>query len=241
MKVATGVRRLDDLLEGGVPRQQAALVYGPPFLGKEVLARQFLLTGLKQGVPGIMVLTGSCASDVRKQLQLMDPAFAQYEKAGLATFVDAYSKSIGAEDQEPNCIYIDAAMNLSGVTTGINAAQAKLGGSEHGHRLVLDSASTLVAYTNAQTTFRFLQVLVGKSKRAGATQLVLLDKGMHTDADVQMFKHLMDGVIEVKVEAGKNLLHAEGIGVTEDKGWVEYRFSDTALEITGSFAAGRIR
>lgn len=240
-RVPVGVRRLDDLLEGGVPAGSATLVYGAPFLGKEVLGRAFLLASVRTGLPAVVVLTGAAASDVKKQLLAMEPEFPKLAAKGLVHFVDCYSKSIGAEDDAPDCTYVDGALNLNGIAAAVNAAQARFVGEHPRHRLLLDSVSTLVAYTNPATTFRFLQVFVGKAKRSGATAMLLLDRGMHTDADVQMFKHLMDGVIEVKTEQGKNLLRVEGIGVTEDRGWVEYRFSDTALEITGSFAAGRIR
>lgn len=240
-KVETGVKRLDDLLEGGLPPASATLVYGPPFLGKDVLAKLFFLHGLRSGVPGIMLLTGDAACDVRARLAQMDPSFAEYERRGLAYFVDAYSRSIGAEDDHPCCEYVDGPVNLNAVSLAVSNAQRKIIGDHPHHQLVVDSVSTLITYTNAQTTFRFLQVLVGKAKRAGATTLLLLDQGMHSEAEVQTFKHLCDGVVEMKAEGTQTLLHVIGVGVTESRGWVEYRFTEKSFEITGSFAAGRIR
>jgi hypothetical protein len=71
--------------------------------------------------------------------------------------------------------------------------------------------------------------------------MLQLEAGMHAEADVQMLKHLAHGVIEVRSEAGKPLLRVEGLGVTESRGWVEYRFGERNVELIGSFAAGRIR
>ena len=244
-KVATGVRRLDDLLDGGLPPASTTLLYGPPFLGKEVLAKLCFLHGLSLGQPGIYVTTGQATSDVRAQLEAMNPKYPEWERQGLAHFVDTYSKTIGAEDDHPHAEYVDGAVNLSAVALAVNNAQRKiLAGHPTGapiHRLVVDSVSTLVTYTNAQTTFRFLQVLVGKAKRAGATSLLLLQHGMHTDAEVQTFKHLADGVVEVRSDGTVNMLSVLGVGVTENRGWVEYRFNEKAFDVTGSFAAGRIR
>lgn len=240
-KVETGVKRLDDILAGGLPQQSAALVYGPPFLGKEIFARLFFLQGLRQGVPGIMVLTGEAASDVRAALAQIDPSYPDYERRGLAHFVDTYSRSIGAEDDQAHCEYVDSPVNLNAVSLAVNNAQRKLIADHPQHRLVFESVSTLITYTNAQTTFRFLQVLIGKAKRAGATALLLLDRGMHTDAEVQTFKHLCDGMVELKQEGTQTTLTIIGVGVTEMHGWVEYKFTDRSFEVTGSFAAGRIR
>jgi KaiC/GvpD/RAD55 family RecA-like ATPase len=235
------VRRLDDLLDGGLAQGAAAMLYGPPFVGKEVLARLFLLAGARKGIPGVMVLTSAAADDVRRQLAAIDKDFAEHEKRGLIRFVDAYSKTIGADDEQPNVEYVDGPMNLNGVSLGVNNAQKKIIADHAEHRLVVDSLSTLITYTNAQTTFRFMQVLVGKARRAGATTIMLMDHGMHSDPEVQTFKHLADGLVEVKTDGTSYLLKVDGLGITENRGWVEYRFTPGTFEITGSFAAGRIR
>jgi len=241
VKVATGIRRLDDLLEGGVPPLSATLVYGPPFVGKETFARLFILQGLRNGEPGILVLTNEAAADARDRFLAMDPDFPKYEAAGLIRYVDAYSKAIGLDVDVPGVELVDGPMNLNGLATAVANTQRAIVGLGPTHRLVVDSLSTLITYTNPQTTFRFLQVLIGKTRRAGATALFTLDHGMHTDAEVQMFKHIASGVLSVKPDQGKYLLNIQGIGVAEDRGWVDYKFSDTGFEITGSFAAGRIR
>lgn len=240
-KLEVGVKRLDDLLDGGMPPTSIALVFGPAFLGKELVARLFFLQGLRQGQPGIIVLTDSAASDVRRQLSAIDPSYPDYEKRGLAHFVDTYSRSIGAEDDFPFAEYVDGPVNLNAVSLAVNNAQRKIIGDHHVHRMVVDSVSTLITYTNAQTTFRFLQVLLGKAKRAGATTMLLLQAGMHGEPDVQTFKHLVDGVVEMRADGQTNLLNVQGIGVTENRGWIEYRFSEKTFDIVGSFGAGRIR
>ncbi len=240
-RVPTGIRRLDELLNGGMPEHACALLYGPPFIGKEMLAKLFFLEGMRAGVPGILVVTSECASDVRNELRAIEPKFDAWEKAGLANFVDTYSRAIGAEEESESVEYVDSSVNLNAVALAVNTVQRRLIGDHSSHRLVFDSISTLATLTNAQTTFRFLQVFVGKAKRAGATCLLMLERGMHTDAEVQMFKHLADGVIEMKADAETTVMNVLGLGTTENRGWIEYRFTNRSVDITGSFAAGRIR
>jgi KaiC/GvpD/RAD55 family RecA-like ATPase len=191
-----------------------------------------------------MVLTKDAAADVHAQMSDLDPDYPGYAEKGLVRFVDTYSHTIGAIDDArapPYARFLDTPMDLNALSRAVNDTQHEVIRDHPDHRLVLDSVSTLVAYTNVNTTFRFLQVFVGKAKRAGATLLVHMDAGMHSDADVQMVKHLMDGVIHLKVQDAKRLIHVEGDGVTDDKGWVEYAYTDAAFNVTGSFAAGRIR
>jgi KaiC/GvpD/RAD55 family RecA-like ATPase len=240
-RMSTGVKRLDALLSGGIPAGSAALVYGPPFLGKEVLARRFLLASMKANVPTIDILTNVAAADVRRNLSESDPAYDGYEKAHLARFVDTYSRSIGAADSFKDATYLDNALDLNGIALAVNKVQADLIAKHDHHAVVLNSVSTLIAYSSAQTAFRFLQTLIGRARRVGATGLYLMDHGMHSDADVQMFKHLMSGTIELREASGKTQVQVQGLGAPQGPGWVDYRFDDKAFEITGSFAAGRIR
>jgi KaiC/GvpD/RAD55 family RecA-like ATPase len=240
-RLPTGVKRLDALLNGGIPAGSAVLVYGPPFLGKEVLARRFVLSTLQRGLPGVFVLTNTAAADVRREMEAADPKYPQAEEKHLAKYVDTYSRGIGAADKFADADYLDGALDLNGVSLAVNKAQANLVGKHDAHAFVLDSVSTLIAYSNAQTAFRFLQTLIGRTRRIGATGLYLMDQGMHTEADVQMFKHLMSGTIEVREQSGKLQVQVQGLGAPQGPGWVEYRFDEKVFEVTGSFAAGRIR
>ena len=240
-RLPTGVKRLDQLLGGGIPSGAAVLVYGPPFLGKEVLARRFFQTNVEAGVPGVLVLTNAATADVRAELGAGRPAYQQAEANHLARFVDTYSRAIGADDSYHDAEFLDGALDLNGITLAVNKVQATLIADHDAHAFVLDSISTLVAYTNPGTAFRFLQTLIGRTRRIGATGLFLMDQGMHADADVQMFKHLMTGVIEVRDAGGKPQMRVEGLGAPVGVGWVDYKFDTTQFDIVGTFAAGRIR
>lgn len=244
MKHATGVKRLDDLLKGGVPDGSYTLVYGPPYLGKDILSKRFLLAGLQSGVPGIHILTDMSAVEARRELERIDSHVAEYESRGLLHFIDAYSKTIQLElPPGPSVAYVDGLANTNNLLVQVNEVQRKLFGEHPQQRLVFDSLSTLVTYTNAQAAFLFLQRFIGKTKLAGATGMLLLNAGMHADHEVQMFRALTKGTVEVKNENQKNIIRVEGVGVSENPGWVEYRFDedDGDFDITGSFAPGRIR
>lgn len=240
MSAAFGVRKLDRLLGGGIRDKDRALLFGPSFQGKEVLGRMAYLQSLRDGKPAILVLTNRGVDEVRRDLLAMDKKFADWEKAGLAWFVDAYSHSIGIEKASGHVEMVESAVDLNAISLAMNRIHGKLVAKHEDHLVVVDSISTLVLYGNAQATFRFLQVLVGRARQAGATTMLMLDHGMHSDAEVQMFRHLVDGVIQMRDGKGAPEMQVEGLGLPKNPGWIEYKFTDTSFELTGSLAAGRI-
>jgi circadian clock protein KaiC len=51
-----GIPELDIMLGGGIPQGDSVLVAGPSGTGKSILATQFLVTGLRQGEPGVVAV-----------------------------------------------------------------------------------------------------------------------------------------------------------------------------------------
>jgi KaiC/GvpD/RAD55 family RecA-like ATPase len=240
-KIKTGVRRLDDLLFGGMPLNSNVFVYGPPFTGKLVLLNLFIAEGLRKGIPAIFVLTDKSPAEIREGMLQVLPKIDVYEKKGLMNYVDAYSRSIGIDVEEPNTVYVDKATDLDELGMAVTNIQKTLDKNHKYHKLAFHSVSTIMAYTDAMTTFRFLQTLTSRNKRAGAVSLYCMDYGMFSDSDVQTLKHLMNGILEFKVDDLKSYLRVEGICDVRTRGWIEYTHTSKTLSLKGSFAVDHIR
>lgn len=241
MSHPTGSKRLDQLLDGGIPARSRALMFGPSFQGKEVLARQTAISTLLAGQPVVFVLTNSTALDCIAHLERMDPDVAAAIEDGTLLFVDTYANSIGVTEAHPNIEYVESALDLNGITMALNKQQGRILSKHEEHLVIFDSVSTLVLYSNAQSTFRFLQILVGKARQVGAASLVLLDDGMHSEPEVQMFRHLCDGAIEIEADKSHTRLRVTGLGSKRAAGWLDARFTDVKFDVVGSLAAGRIQ
>ena len=66
-RVASGVKELDPLLEGGFPKGRSILVTGEPGTGKTIFALQFLHAGLKQGEKAVFVGADENPLDIIEQ------------------------------------------------------------------------------------------------------------------------------------------------------------------------------
>ena len=64
--IPTGVRGLDEILRGGLPRNTMHLMEGPPGCGKTTAALQFLRRGHADGEPGLYVSLSQSASELER-------------------------------------------------------------------------------------------------------------------------------------------------------------------------------
>ncbi len=219
-KVSTGVRRLDDMLYGGLPKRSQVMVYGPPFSGTDVLLNAFVVDGLKRGMPAIYVVTDKTPEEVLESMSLILPNAQEHLEKGKLMFVDAYSKIMGLPVGEKNVFCVEHAGNLEAIAMAVENAQKSITGEPRDHKLAFHSLSTLIAYKDPMSVFRFMQSLVARCKRDGTTALYLMDAGMHSDAEVQTLKRLMSGMIEFETDDLKNFLRVDGIHDARTRAWV---------------------
>src|SRR3989475_773700 len=239
-KVKLGIARLDDLLFGGIPFGTNASVYGPAYVGKEVLVSLFMAEGLKKGVPVLWILTDKGPTEVRREVAFGFPGDEDAEKLGLVQYIDTYSKSMGAEASDPNTTYIDEPTDYQSILKAVDARAAEWKKKYPTYRLAFRSGSTLIAYLDPTTTFKFLQPFVGRRKRDKAVAFYVIEKGMHEEQEIQMLGSLMDGSIEFKVEQLKSFLCIKGICDVHSRGWFRYTYTKSSLSI-GSFSLDHIK
>ncbi len=239
-KVKTGTARLDDLLLGGVPFGSNVLIYGPPFTGKEVLMSVFVAEGLKKGVPAIWILTEKTPKEIREEMQFVVSGYEEYEKLGLVRYVDAYSRSMGDETQDEYTEYVESPTDYESIQKAVESAAKILKDKHEYYRVAFRSISTLIAYLDPATAFRFLSPVVGRRKRDRAVAMYTIEKGVHGEQEIQMIGSLMDGMIEFKVENLNTFLSVRGICDVQSRAFIRYTATKANVTI-GSFSLDHIR
>jgi KaiC/GvpD/RAD55 family RecA-like ATPase len=242
VKVRSGVRRLDDLLYGGFPAGVQILVNGPAHTGKDVLARLFSVEGLKTGIPSIWIVTDRTHLQVREDLASLYPGFADAEKKEMVRYVDLYSRSVGSAQSSASVRLLSSTDKgvLEQLSVSVNSFAEELKEKFPTYRLIFESVSTITAYLDTASTFRFLQPFVGRRKLDHAVGYYLLDSGMHSDSDLQTLEHMVDGSINLKNEQLKTFLSVRGIAEAQARAWVGYTFNKRSFNL-GSFSLEHIR
>jgi branched-chain amino acid aminotransferase len=67
-----------------------------------------------------------------------------------------------------------------------------------------------------------------------------LERGMHTEQQLESIQHHMTGAIQFKTDKQKTLISVQGVGDAQTRDWIEYKHTNRALMI-GAFSLERIR
>jgi KaiC/GvpD/RAD55 family RecA-like ATPase len=87
-KIKTGVFGLDDVLDGGIPRNQLLLVTGTSGTGKTILCSQFLYNGAKKyNEPGVYLSFEEPAETIKENMLSFGWNLEELEKMGKFAFI----------------------------------------------------------------------------------------------------------------------------------------------------------
>ncbi|MEM0343007.1 MAG: ATPase domain-containing protein [Thermoplasmata archaeon] len=243
-KVKTGIERLDDLLMGGMPFGSNVLYVGPPFIGKEVAMLLFLAEGLKKGVPVVIVTTSHTPAEIMKDMAPILPAFMEFDQLGLVRWIDATvaGESAPVPGTKPTwSVKVSGPGDLDGITKALDACIRDFVKQKHPYfRLAYMSLSMSVTQAEEKAAFQFVQGLAGRVKNANAVAVYAVERGMHTEQQLEAIQHHMTGAVQFKTEKQKTLLSVQGVCDVQTRAWVEYRHTNKALMI-GAFSLERIR
>jgi circadian clock protein KaiC len=201
-RVSTGVRGLDDLLCGGLPRTSSTIVHGGTGVGKTLLGLQFLLDGARQGEPGILFTLEEAPGQLREVARTFGWDLAAQEAAGLL-----FLEHISPVELSPDRFF-------SQVQERVEALGAR--------RMVLDSlTSTMLGVPSERRLREFVYALTKYSRAAGVTLLMtmevteLLGSAHLTGRDIS---NMADNIIlmryvemEAQLERAASVLKVRGV------------------------------
>jgi circadian clock protein KaiC len=166
-KAPTGIRGLDEVTEGGLPRGRPTLVCGPAGSGKTLLAMEFLVRGITEfDEPGVFVAFEETREDLVANVTSLGFDLAQLEADG--NLVLDHVNVVAAELVEAGD------WDLEGLFIRLGAAIDRVGAK----RVVIDTIETLFgAFTNSAKLRAELQRLFLWLKGRGVTAVITGERG----------------------------------------------------------------
>jgi KaiC/GvpD/RAD55 family RecA-like ATPase len=238
-KISSGISKLDDLLNGGIDIPSNIVLKGPPFSGKEVLARNFIARSISENIPVIAVSldrdVGKIKSDVMKILgESKDP-----EETGLLKFVDAYSKTVQLQSPSKHAIVSDGVSNYSLFIKTLDTAAADILESHGNYRFIFFTLTGMISQIEPKFFIKTLQHITQKRRSENVVSVYLMDQGVFDESVYESANYVMDGEIEFRVDFSKNYLRVRGMGSVKSRDWIEILFHGNSFDL-GSFDLKRV-
>jgi KaiC/GvpD/RAD55 family RecA-like ATPase len=180
------------------------LISGPSLSGKRRLAMEALAHGANNGEGAVIITTRDSSDRVLTDFNslLEDP-----ESAHIGV-VDSVTEHQGQSASDSGLVrYASSPLDMTGI--GIKFSEFieefYTNRSLQQNRVVLDSLSTLLVYSDLQTVFRFMHVLTSRIEDADAVGLHVIEANAHDQESLNTLKQLFDGIVEVDADESVSL------------------------------------
>src|SRR5437867_1704913 len=211
-RLPTGVPGFDAMVQGGLPVGSSVVLQGPPGQEKLRFALTFLAEGLKSGGSGLVVTSSESPDSVIAELRQLGVNLDSVTNENRLRVVDWYSWSEETvQDTEERGIIIRSSIDLTNLGVALSRAIAGLtgGGSR---RAVIELLSPATSSYEVTQVYAFAQSAKRKFDRHQFTSLVLLEKEMHSGAQLTTLHQPFDGVIEIeRTRSGDRILRKIGV------------------------------
>jgi circadian clock protein KaiC len=224
-RASTGIRGLDDILGGGLPRNRLYLIDGEPGTGKTTLGLQFLLAGREAGERLLYVTLSESADELRASA-----AAHGWSLDGIEIF--ELSAVAGDEPDEAYTLFHPAEVELQQTVSAVFAAVER----SRPARAVFDSLSEMRMLARDPLRFR-RQILALKQFFAGGqcTVLLLDDRtGPANDLQLQSIAHGVVALEYVAMDYGaeRRRIHIKKLrGAPFRGGYHDFRIRTGGMEV----------
>jgi circadian clock protein KaiC len=178
-RVPTGIKGLDDMIEGGFPRGSMIVLAGSPGSGKTIASAQYLYHGASElGESGVYISFAERESVFLKNMERFGFNFERLKNEGRFKFLDMITP--GSEE-----------FSVDTVNFALTEVQ-----SMKAQRLVVDSFSALSSAFNKVDARVVLHLLEKVMRELGCTTLLLVEVPTgHKDLGLGFEEFIADGLI----------------------------------------------
>ena len=240
-RVTTGIKGLDDVLNGGLPKGRTILVVGSPGSGKTTFAIQFLVGGAKAGEPGLYVALDEKPERVKVNLSSFGWNLDSLENAGKLTFIDATQLRRPGHSMNPPPVEPEnpVGLTLPELTLGSLVRTIRRVAAEEGtQRMVVDPITSLMLrYPDEAKRRRALLLFFDALESTGCSCIVTTE--LRTSMLARRFQieeYLSQGVVllHTMVHEGNVIrgLQVEKMrGISHDSQLRPYQIGETGIEV----------
>ena len=203
IRVSSGVPGMDQITDGGFPKETNILLLGPTGAGKSSMCIQFTKCGLELGEQVLYISTQLPLYDMRAKMKQFGLDTGKYEDEGNLVLVNPLSKEISGTDTDEQmqaARFVEVEHNITTIASLINEGKRKL--MKDQIRIVIDSLTGLLLNTSDEglhELYRLIETITHRVRLQKHVALFTLAPAID-ERTIERLKFIMDGVMEFKVE-----------------------------------------
>lgn len=223
-RITTGVLKLDKMLDGGFPENSSVLIDGTPGVGKSILCQQFINEGIKNNDKCIFI-----TFDVRPETICSSMERFGWNVKNKITFFDCFSYRVGTPSSSRYAI--TGLSDLNQISMIFEDIINDIGKGKK--RIVVDSLSTLLLYSDAELAKKFLKDFIATAVSEKAVILLTIEEGIHDEKTVAILNYLVDGLIEMKFDMDKRFVRIVKMRETSvNRKWSEFDITEKGIVLS---------
>lgn len=202
---STGIKGLDELLNGGFPNHCGIILRGPSGCGKSLFCKQFIWEGLKNGEFGLYVAIDHPPNEIRQSMAVFGWDVTPYEEKGMFVIIDCFNGTLGIQNNEK--YYVKNPSDVNEQMYVLNKCVKYVSntlGNDITVRVAYDSVP-LASIKDLRITLRVARRLLAYAKFYNTIGLAPIHKGAQSSIIERGVMQMVDGVIEFdkQIENGR--------------------------------------
>ncbi|ABL78958.1 RAD55 family ATPase [Thermofilum pendens] len=194
-RARTGIKGLDEALEGGLPRPSSVLVAGSIGSKKNTFAQRILYEGLLEGEKGIYVTVDLFPEDIVENMEKYGMSARRFIEEGRLVFIDCFSPRVGVESSAR--YLVENPFDLDEVLREIVVAKREFLEPGDRYRLVISHLSTLFFSASKELIPGFIGRLHAEARRSRGIHVMVYSEGVLNKHYECFLKSLPDVVFEL--------------------------------------------
>lgn len=228
-RAPTGIKGLDDLIEGGLPRGTWTLIYGENGTGKTVISMQFVWQGLGSGESCIYELADQPVENLQVYFRSFGWDLSPFEEVQQIRFRQSFPRY--TISPAPGVSYLVGRPSAQ-ATRLFHEEMLKSRDGQKGTRIVSDCESVTLIRGGFDEEMHILEWSKEWAMKHGITGLRCISRDLQDPQAEAMLRQYHDNIIEMRLgDAGRELRIMKMFATEHPVDWMPFEITREGLQL----------
>ena len=228
-RTPSGIKGLDDLIGGGLPRGTWTLIYGENGTGKTIIAMEFIWQGLCAGEACVYEVTDQPVEHLRTYFRSFGWGLDPFEKTGQMRFRQLFPRYSTPDD--PQVTYV-AGRPLSHTTRVFHEEILRQATGPQVTRMVSDNESLTLIRGGFEEEIRTLEWSKEWAMKYGISGIRCVSRDLQDPQAEALLRQYHDNIIELRLgDAGRELRIMKMFATEHPVDWMPFEITHEGLQL----------